>query len=307
MNLRSYLLPAFLALILHLVILSGLFYSWLGYAEDQRHLTPRHVKAQIVDLKSKAQAQQREQQVEAQKKAVARKQAEARKQEQIKQAEQKKQALKQAAQKKRQAEKKAQALKQAEIKKKAEAKQKAERLKKQAAEQKAAALKKQQAEQAAQKKQQEIARRQVEAKQEAARKQAEQQRITRERQAQQRRDAALSAALAAEEQEMQTLQNQQAVAGYVDYIGKEIEKNWSRPPSARNGMRVVLSLHLLPTGEVDNVYVVKSSGDNYFDESAIRAVRRVERFTELQSLDPILFDKNFRKLTLEYNPSDLRR
>lgn len=307
MNLRSYLFPALLALILHGVILSALFYSWLGYAEDEKHLTPRHVKAQIVDIKSQLQARQRDQQAEAKKKADARKLADARKKEALKKEQQKQEALKQkqrkqeAAKKEQQAREKAQALKQADAKKKAEA------LKQEAARKKSEALKKEQAAQAAKKKQQDEARRQAEAKKDAERKRAEQQRVEREQQAQQRRDAELAAALAAEEQEMQALQDQQATAGYLEYIAAEIESNWRRPPSARNGMKVVLSLHLLPTGEVDNVYVVKSSGDSHFDESAIRAVKRVGRFSELQNMDPILFDRNFRKLTLEYNPSDLRR
>lgn len=305
MNLRSYLFPALLALLLHAVILSALFYSWLGYAEDKKHLTPRHVKAQIVDLKSQLQAQQRDKQAEAKKKESARQQAEARKQEDRKKEQLKEQARQK--QKEEQARKKAQAQKQAAAKKKDEARKKAEALKKEAARKKAEALKQQQAEQAAKEKQQEEARRKAQAQKEAERKQAEQQRIERERQAQQQRDADLAAALAAEEQEMQALQDQQATAGYLEYIASEIENNWRRPPSARNGMTVVLSLHLLPTGEVDNVYVVKGSGDSHFDESAIRAVKRVGRFSELQKMDPTLFDRNFRKLTLEYNPSDLRR
>ncbi|MDX2422542.1 MAG: cell envelope integrity protein TolA [Amphritea sp.] len=305
MNLRSYLFPALLALLLHAVILSALFYSWLGYAEDKKHLTPRHVKAQIVDLKSQLQAQQRDKQAEAKKKESARQQAEARKQEDRKKEQLKEQARQK--QKEEQARKKAQAQKQAAAKKKDEARKKAEALKKEAARKKAEALKQQQAEQAAKEKQQEEARRKAQAQKEAERKQAEQQRIERERQAQQQRDADLAAALAAEEQEMQAIQDQQATKGYVKYIATEIENNWRRPPSARNGMTVVLSLHLLPTGEVDNVYVVKGSGDSHFDESAIRAVKRVGRFSELQKMDPTLFDRNFRKLTLEYNPSDLRR
>ncbi|MDO6562568.1 cell envelope integrity protein TolA [Amphritea sp. 1_MG-2023] len=305
MNFRSYLFPALLALLLHSVILSALFYSWLGYAEDKKQLTPRHVKAQIVDLKSQLQAQQREQQAEAKKKADARQRADARKQEALKKEQRKQEAIKQqrlkqaAEEKQQQAREKAAALKQAEAKKKAEA------VKQKAAREKAEALRKKQAAEAA--KQQAEARRQADAKQAAERQQAEEQRKQRERQAQQQRDAALAAALAAEEQEMQALQDQQATAGYLEYIAAEIENNWRRPPSARNGMTVVLSLHLLPTGEVDNVYVVNGSGDEHFDASAIRAVKRVDRFSELQKMDPILFDRNFRKLTLEYNPSDLRR
>lgn len=304
MNLRSYLLPTLLALILHGVILSALFYSWLGYAEEEKHLTPRHVKAQIVDIKSQLQARQRDEQAAAKKKADARKLADARKKEALKKEQQKKEALKQkqrkqeAAKKEQQAREKAQAVKQAEAKKKAEA------LKQDAARKQAEALKK---EQAAKQKQEEEMRRQAKAKKDAERKRAEQQRIAREQQAQQRRDAELAAALAAEEQEMQALQDKQTTAGYLDYIAAEIESNWRRPPSARNGMTVLLSLHLLPTGEVDNVYVAKSSGDSHFDESAIRAVQRVGQFSELQNMDPMLFDRNFRKLNLNYNPTDLRR
>ncbi|WP_164549094.1 cell envelope integrity protein TolA [Amphritea opalescens] len=306
MNLRSYLFPTLLALVLHAVILSALFYSWLGYAEDKKHLTPRHVKAQIVDLKSQLQAQQRDKQAEAKKKESARQQVEDRKQEAREKAARKKEQARQK-QKEEQALKKAQAEKKAAAKKRDEAKKKAEALKKETARKKAEALKQQKAEQAVKEKQQEEARRQAQAQKEAERKKAEQQRIVRERKAQQQREADLAAALAAEEQEMQALQDQQATAGYLEYIAAEIESNWRRPPSARNGMTVVLSLHLLPTGEVDNVYVVNGSGDSHFDESAIRAVKRVGRFSELQKMDPILFDRNFRKLTLEYNPSDLRR
>lgn len=317
MNLRSYLFPALLALILHSVILSALFYSWFGYAEDEKQLVPRHVKAQIVDIKSQLKAQQQDMQAEARRKEEARRQAE-RKEEARKKEARKKEALKQAeAKKKEDARKQAEAKRKAENKKKADAlkKQEAlkqEALKKEAARKKAEALKKDAQkkealkQEALQKKQQDEARRKAEAQQEAERK-SEQQRVERELQEQKRRESELAAAMAAEEREMQALANQQATAGYLEYIASEIESNWSRPPSARNGMKVVLSLHLLPTGEVDNVYVVESSGDSHFDDSAIRAVKRVGRFTELQKMDPILFDRNFRKLSLEYKPSDLRR
>jgi len=315
-NFRSYLFPALLALILHSVILSALFYSWFGYAEDEKHLVPRHVKAQIVDLKSQLKSQQQEKQAEAKRKEEARKQAarkedtlkeKARKEEARKEEARKQEALKQA-----QAKKKAEERKQADAKRKAEAKKKADILKKEALKQEAlkkeAARKKAEAvkQEALKKKQQEDARRKAEAEKQAERKR-EAQRLEREQQDQKRREAELAAALAAEESEMQALAEQQATAGYLEYIASEIENNWSRPPSARNGMKVVLSLHLLPTGEVDNVYVVQSSGESHFDDSAIRAVKRVGQFTELQKMDPVLFDRNFRKLTLEYKPSDLRR
>ena len=294
MNYRSYLLPTLLALILHSVILTGLFYSWFGHAEDERRLVPRHVKAQIVDIKSQLKAQQQKQ-AEARKKEDARKQAEARKQQ---------------ARKQEQARKKAEARKQEQARKQAEARKQEDARKKAEARKKADARKQEQARIAAEKKQQDEARRKEEARKQADLKEAErqaQERIVREQAEQQRREDEMAAALADEEAEMQAEAEQQSVAGFRDYIAYEIEQNWRRPPSARNGMKVLLTLHLLPTGEVDNVYVVTGSGNSHFDESAIRAVKRVGQFVELQGMDPVLFDRYYRKFNLEFNPTDLRR
>ncbi|GGK61131.1 cell envelope integrity protein TolA [Amphritea balenae] len=305
MNFRSYLLPTLLALILHSVIFSALFYSWFGYAEDQRQLTPRHVKAQIVDIKTQLKAQQQKKQAEARKKEDARKQEAQKKAEARKKADAKKKedARKKAeARKKEDARKKAEASKKAAAKKKEDARIKAEAKKKAEARKKAEAQKKA----AAQKKQEALKKAEAE-KKEAARLQAEKDRKEQERKEQARRDAELDAQLAAEEQELQAEADQQSVAGYRDYIANEIERNWRRPPSARNGMKVLLALHLLPTGEVDNVYIVTSSGNGHFDESAIRAVKRVGRFSELQKMESVLFDRYYRKFNLEFIPTDLRR
>lgn len=93
---------------------------------------------------------------------------------------------------------------------------------------------------------------------------------------------------------------------YVALIARTVEDNWSRPPSARNGMEAELALQLIPTGEVVNVTLSRSSGNGAFDRSAINAVQKAGRFPELQNVPSRIFEQNFRRLRLKFKPEDLR-
>lgn len=91
---------------------------------------------------------------------------------------------------------------------------------------------------------------------------------------------------------------------YVSQIQRDIVSNWSRPPSARNGMKALLRVILVPTGEVVNVVVEESSGNDAFDRSALLAVRKAERFqVPGQSRQ---FERDFREFTVLFRPEDLR-
>ncbi len=81
---------------------------------------------------------------------------------------------------------------------------------------------------------------------------------------------------------------------------------WTRPPSARNGMVCVLSIQLIPTGEVVGVSVLKSSGNDAFDRSALSAVKRAGSFPDTSTLDDKEFEGNFRRFQLVFKPEDLR-
>ncbi len=81
---------------------------------------------------------------------------------------------------------------------------------------------------------------------------------------------------------------------------------WTRPPSARNGMVAILAIQLVPTGDVVGVTVLKSSGDNAFDRSAMTAVERVARFPEVTQLERDVFERDFRRFQLIFRPEDLR-
>ena len=89
-------------------------------------------------------------------------------------------------------------------------------------------------------------------------------------------------------------------------IRASVINRWTRPPSARNGMVSILSIQLVPTGEVVGVTVLQSSGNTAFDRSAMTAVERTGRFPEVAKLDDRTFEANFRRFQLIFKPEDLR-
>ena len=95
----------------------------------------------------------------------------------------------------------------------------------------------------------------------------------------------------------------QKVAGLMQ---ARITQNWRRPPSARNGMEVLLIISLVPTGEVVGISISSSSGSTAFDRSAIAAVERVARFPEVTVLSISDFERYFRRFPLRFKPEDLR-
>lgn len=94
----------------------------------------------------------------------------------------------------------------------------------------------------------------------------------------------------------------QSAMGFIQQV---VQENWSRPPSARNGMRTILQISMLPTGEVTDVTVSESSNDPAFDRAAETAAFRAAPFAELQSLPIRIFNDNFRSFSLTFQPEDL--
>lgn len=127
---------------------------------------------------------------------------------------------------------------------------------------------------------------------------AEQQRRQQQQEAERAR-LAEEAAAAAARTEFEVVQSGVAL------IQEIVQRHWSRPPSARNGMRAVLRVGMLPTGEVTDVVIVSSSGDPAFDRSAETAVYRAQPFTELQEMPINIFNANFRSLSLIFESEDL--
>lgn len=306
---ESYFWPTVWAVTIHVLLFAMLFVSF-HFAPELPPARPI-VQATLYQLKSQSQATtQTTQKIagEAQKTKARQyevEQLETKKEEQQKQeaAEQKKVAAAKQAEEKKQAEaKKAEeAKKAAEQKKLAEvAKKKAEEEKKKAAAEEA---RKKAAEQAKKKAAEDAKKKAAAAEaatkkkaQEAARKAAEDKKA--QAQAQEYADQV------AHQQALAELLGEQPAGDYDDLIRRYVSEGWSRPPSARNGMTVVVQINMLPGGIITNASVVRSSGDAAFDSSAVTAVRNVGRVAEMQGLSPSEFNP-YRSFKMTFTPEDL--
>ena len=172
------------------------------------------------------------------------------------------------------------------------------------------------AKQRQQAKRRELERKQAQAKREAAlqerqRVEAQRQRkIEEERQRQERERARREAEFAQALQEEQALaaaqQDEQVANSYMQLIQQRLSENWSRPPSARLGMEVLIELSLVPTGRIVGVTIIDSSGDTAFDRAAEQAAFKAQQFKELQNMESVIFEKYFRRVKVVFSPEDLR-
>ncbi|TXH85828.1 MAG: cell envelope integrity protein TolA [Pseudomonas sp.] len=304
---ESYFWPTIWAVAIHLVLFAMLFVSF-HFAPELPPAKPI-VQATLYQLKSQSQATtQTTQKIagEAQKTRARQyevEQMETKKQEQQKQeaAEQKKaEAAKQAEAAQKQAEaKKAEEARAAEQKRQAEvARKKAEEEKKKAAAEEA----RKKAAEAAKKRAEEEAKKKAAA--EEARKKAQE---AARKAAEDKKAQALAELLGDTTERQQALADEvgdQVAGNFDDLIRQLVSQNWSRPPSARNGMTVVVQINMLPDGTITNATVARSSGDAAFDSSAVTAVRNVGKVVEMQGLSPSEFNP-YRSFKMTFTPEDL--
>ena len=311
---RSYLLPTLFAALVHALVLVVISGVWIGQEVD-RKAQPRHIEARMVDLSALAEKKAAEEKLMKDKAAaeVAKKKAAERaKQAKAEEAKRKKAAdAKRKADAKKAAEKKkadeAKRLKAAEAKKKAEAERKAaERKKAEAAKKKADADAKKAKLKAAEeaKKKAEAKKRQAEeakrkAAEEAKRKADAERKAQQQAEAKRREELARQRAAAAEKAA-------QTVADVGAYIRTLTEDNWRLPSTARNGMTATVRIHFFPSGEVDLAEIIKSSGDMAYDRSVLQAIERVGQYDLIASVDPITFERNLRRVLIEFRPEGLR-
>ncbi|NRQ02831.1 cell envelope integrity protein TolA [Marinobacterium sp. xm-d-530] len=311
---RSYLLPTLFAALVHALVLVVISGVWIGQEVD-RKAQPRHIEARMVDLSPLAEKKAAEEKLmkdkaaaEAAKKKAAerakkaksdeakrKKAADAKRKEDAKKAADKKKAddakrKKAAEEKKRaEAERKAAERKKAEAaKKKADAEAKKAKLKAAEEAKKKAEAKKRQAEEAKRK-----------AAEEAKRKADAERKAQEQAEAKRREELARQRAAAAE-------RAAQTVADVGAYIRTLTEDNWRLPSTARNGMTATVRIHFFPSGEVDLAEIIKSSGDMAYDRSVLQAIERVGQYELIASVDPITFERNLRRVLIEFRPEGLR-
>jgi colicin import membrane protein len=277
---NGYPFSVMLALIMHGLIIGVLLFLQRADSEVLDVVRPPAVKALLVQENPQARNEQAQQQRQEQQRQEQRRQEQQRQEQQ------------------RQEQARQEAARQEQVQREQAAREEAARQE----EQRQTALRQQrereQQQQAEQQRQQDEARRQEQ----------ERQRQEQARQEEQRRaaDAAAAAQAAADSQAREVAETEaEMVMAYTAAIHDAVQRAWSRPPSARNNMTTVLRIRLIPTGEVVDVEIVRSSGDAAFDRAAETAVRSVGRFHELQGMPPRMFERNFRSLLLTFRPEDL--
>ena len=93
------------------------------------------------------------------------------------------------------------------------------------------------------------------------------------------------------------------ISYYSNLIRDQVMMNWKQPSSAIKGMSAELVITLVPTGEIIQIELVRSSGNLAFDNSSINAVQKVSKFDGL-TMGNRLFNSHFRKFTLVFNPEN---
>ena len=117
-------------------------------------------------------------------------------------------------------------------------------------------------------------------------------------------EQSLALAILEEQEYRRAVTDDEKAQAYAAQIKRDIGQNWASPPSARNGMQALLRVYLVPTGEVVNVTLEETSGNDAFDRSAILAVRKAGRF-DVPS-ESRQFERNFREFTVLFRPENLR-
>ena len=102
-------------------------------------------------------------------------------------------------------------------------------------------------------------------------------------------------------------QDQQKVLAQSDLekfsfiIKTQVLQNWKRPKNFNLNLKTEIQINLVPTGEILSAKLLKSSGNQIFDESAISAIKKVNNFEGL-NMPMSIFDRHFREFVLIFSP-----
>ncbi|MED5349399.1 MAG: TonB C-terminal domain-containing protein [Pseudomonadota bacterium] len=88
---------------------------------------------------------------------------------------------------------------------------------------------------------------------------------------------------------------------FSSIIKKQVVDNWNKPKGVSQNLKTEIEIDMVPTGEILSYKILKGSGNEAFDESAMKAISRVNTFDGLV-MQPKLFDDHFRKFILIFSP-----
>ena len=96
---------------------------------------------------------------------------------------------------------------------------------------------------------------------------------------------------------------QNQVGIYSSLIIQTLQSAWRKPMNIPNGLVCDLRLTINKNGRVVNSNLIRSSGNIRFDNSAMKAVSRVETFEFFNKIPINIYQANFRNIVITFNPS----
>ena len=90
---------------------------------------------------------------------------------------------------------------------------------------------------------------------------------------------------------------------YSSLIIKSIQSAWRKPINIQDGLVCDLRLSINKNGRIINVNLIRSSGNLRFDNSALKAVQRVETFSFFSDIPYSLYNSNFKSVVITFNPT----
>ena len=126
--------------------------------------------------------------------------------------------------------------------------------------------------------------------------------LKKEAEERKKREAELEAELEAEQRAEQKRNDTTLKNRTIGHIRRRISGNFNRT-GLPDGLKGVLQVHLVPGGEVIDVHIKRSSGNDVFDSRAILAAQKASPLPVPD--DAAAFERlGFREITLNFQPTD---
>ena len=92
------------------------------------------------------------------------------------------------------------------------------------------------------------------------------------------------------------------VSEYSGLIIQAIQSAWIKPKNIQDGLICDLRMTINKNGRVIKVVLIKSSGNIRFDNSALRAISRVETFSFFNKIPFNIYQTSFKNIVITFNP-----
>ena len=92
------------------------------------------------------------------------------------------------------------------------------------------------------------------------------------------------------------------VSEYSGLIIQAIQSAWIKPKNIQDDLICDLRMTINKNGRIIKVDLIKSSGNIRFDNSALRAISRVETFSFFNKIPFNIYQTSFKNIVITFNP-----